>query len=80
MATEFPHAHTAPDRIRAGSLRDRRQRVRRLHDSTCTTTPPAAPGVLTTLLCERCGNVNLIRVKGCWYCEKCHHKFDCYGW
>jgi hypothetical protein len=41
---------------------------------------PAAPGVLTTLLCERCGNVNLIRVKGCWYCEKCHHKFDCYGW
>jgi hypothetical protein len=44
------------------------------------TTPPEAPGVLTTLLCERCGNVNLIRVKGCWYCEKCHHKFDCYGW
>jgi len=42
--------------------------------------PPTAPGVLTTLLCERCGNVNLIRVKGCWYCEKCHHKFDCYGW
>ena len=42
--------------------------------------PPSAPGVLTTLLCERCGNVNLIRVKGCWYCEKCHHKFDCYGW
>jgi ribosomal protein L37AE/L43A len=41
---------------------------------------PAAPGVLTTLLCERCGNENLIRVKGCWYCEKCHHKFDCYGW
>ena len=42
--------------------------------------PPTGPGVLTTLLCERCGNVNLIRVKGCWYCEKCHHKFDCYGW
>jgi hypothetical protein len=41
---------------------------------------PSAPGVLTALLCERCGNVNLIRVKGCWYCEKCHHKFDCYGW
>jgi hypothetical protein len=41
---------------------------------------PAAPGVLTTLLCEQCGNVNLIRVKGCWYCEKCHYKFDCYGW
>ena len=40
---------------------------------------PAAPGVLTTLLCERCGNENLIRVKGCWYCEKCHYKFDCYG-
>jgi hypothetical protein len=42
--------------------------------------PSTAPGVLTTLLCERCGNVSLIRVKGCWYCEKCHHKFDCYGW
>jgi len=40
---------------------------------------PAGPGVLTTLLCERCGNENLIRVKGCWYCEKCHYKFDCYG-
>jgi ribosomal protein L37AE/L43A len=34
----------------------------------------------TTLICERCGNVNLIRVKGCWYCERCHYKFDCYGW
>ena len=48
-----------------------------------TSAPPAtssAPGVLTTLLCERCGNENLIRVKGCWYCEKCHYKFDCYGW
>ena len=44
------------------------------------TAPPTAPGALTTLLCERCGNVNLIRVKGCWYCEKCHYKFDCYGW
>ena len=44
------------------------------------TETPSPPGVLTTLLCERCGNVNLIRVKGCWYCEKCHHKFDCYGW
>jgi ribosomal protein L37AE/L43A len=40
---------------------------------------PAAPGVLTTLLCERCGNEQLIRVKGCWYCEKCHYKFDCFG-
>jgi ribosomal protein L40E len=44
-----------------------------------TSTPPAGPGVLTALVCERCGNVNLIRVKGCWYCEKCHYKFDCYG-
>ncbi len=44
-----------------------------------TPAPPSAPGVLTTLLCERCGNENLIRVKGCWYCEKCHYKFDCYG-
>ena len=44
------------------------------------TTPASAPGVLTTLICEQCGNVNLIRVKGCWYCEKCHYKFDCYGW
>jgi hypothetical protein len=50
--------------------------------SRAGTTPskPAGPGVLTTILCERCGNVNLIRVKGCWYCEKCHYKFDCYGW
>ena len=40
----------------------------------------AGPGVLTELVCERCGNVNLVRVKGCWYCEKCHYKFDCYGW
>ena len=48
--------------------------------STDTPAPPAGPGVLTTLVCERCGNVNLIRVKGCWYCEKCHYKFDCYGW
>ena len=40
---------------------------------------PAVPGVLTTLLCERCGNENLIRVKGCWYCERCHYKFDCFG-
>ena len=41
---------------------------------------PVGPGVLTTLVCERCGNTNLIRVKGCWYCEKCHYKFDCFGW
>ena len=46
-------------------------------DATAT---PAGPGVLTALVCERCGNVDLVRVKGCWYCEKCHHKFDCYGW
>ena len=45
-----------------------------------STAPPAGPGVLTALLCERCGNVNLVRVKGCWYCETCHYKFDCYGW
>ena len=45
-------------------------------------TPPAASGsgVMTTLLCENCGNENLIRVKACWYCETCHYKFDCYGW
>jgi hypothetical protein len=46
--------------------------------------PPApvdsASGALTELLCDRCGNTNLVRVKGCWYCEKCHYKFDCYGW
>jgi len=48
--------------------------------STDTPAPPAGPGVLTALVCERCGNVNLIRVKGCWYCERCHYKFDCYGW
>jgi hypothetical protein len=40
---------------------------------------PPAPGVLTALVCERCGNTELIRVKACWYCEKCHYKFDCYG-
>ena len=38
-----------------------------------------APGVLTALICENCGNEDLVRVKGCWYCEKCHYKFDCYG-
>jgi hypothetical protein len=41
---------------------------------------PKPPDVLTELVCERCGNVELVRVKGCWYCEKCHYKFDCYGW
>ena len=41
--------------------------------------PPAGPGALTALICEQCGNVDLVRVKGCWYCEKCHYKFDCYG-
>jgi hypothetical protein len=40
---------------------------------------PPAPSVMTALICEQCGNENLIRVKGCWYCEKCRHKFDCYG-
>ena len=44
------------------------------------TAAPKPPEVLTELVCERCGNVNLVRVKGCWYCEKCHYKFDCYGW
>jgi len=34
---------------------------------------------MTALICEQCGNEQLIRVKGCWYCEKCRHKFDCYG-
>ena len=42
--------------------------------------PPAGPGELTALICEQCGNTDLIRVKGCWYCEKCHYKFDCFGW
>ena len=63
-----------PDRPRAGLRRHWRHACRR------TPAAPAGPGALTTLLCERCGNVNLIRVKGCWYCEKCHYKFDCYGW
>jgi len=35
---------------------------------------------MTALICEACGNADLIRVKGCWYCEKCRYKFDCYGW
>ena len=53
--------------------------------TTGSAAPPAAssastaPGVMTALICEQCGNVNLVRVKGCWYCEKCHYKFDCYG-
>jgi hypothetical protein len=42
--------------------------------------PVKGPDVLTALVCDRCGNVNLIRVKGCWCCERCHYKFDCYGW
>ena len=54
-------------------------------DATATDQAPGAqatigPRVLTELVCERCGNVSLVRVKGCWYCEKCHYKFDCYGW
>jgi ribosomal protein L40E len=44
------------------------------------TKPSAGPSVLTALVCDQCGAVNLIRVKGCWYCERCHYKFDCYGW
>jgi hypothetical protein len=70
---EQPPTEPAPQRAAPG---------RSVPDGTAESTPviPAAPGVLTTLLCERCGNENLIRVKGCWYCEKCHHKFDCYGW
>ena len=47
--------------------------------SADATARAAGPGVLTTLLCEQCGNENLIRVKGCWYCERCRYKFDCYG-
>ena len=59
----------APDRAETGGTA-----------SDDTPAAQAAPGVLTVLLCERCGNENLIRVKGCWYCEKCHYKFDCYGY
>jgi len=40
----------------------------------------SGPSVMTALICEACGNADLIRVKGCWYCEKCRYKFDCYGW
>lgn len=40
----------------------------------------ARPSPETDIVCERCGAVNLVRVKGCWYCERCHYKFDCYGW
>jgi hypothetical protein len=53
-------------------------------DSPAITPPPErvspGPGVLTELVCEQCGSVTLIKVKGCWYCERCHYKFDCYGW
>jgi hypothetical protein len=70
---EQPPTEPAPQRAAPG---------RSAPDGTSESTPeiPSVPGVLTTLLCERCGNENLIRVKGSWYCEKCHHKFDCYGW
>jgi hypothetical protein len=54
--------------------------VRRPDVSAPTPATATPPDVMTELICERCGNVNLIRVKGCWYCEECHHKFDCYGW
>ena len=59
----------APDRAATGGA-----------PSDATPAPPAGPGELTALICEQCGNADLIRVKGCWYCEKCHYKFDCYGW
>ncbi len=72
-----------PDRHDAGRQARRRRHAFRRHARGVGDGPnaggTAAPGVLTTLLCERCGNENLIRVKGCWYCEKCHYKFDCYG-
>lgn len=44
--------------------------------------PATGPGRERTveIFCERCGAANLVRVKGCWYCERCHYKFDCYGW
>jgi ribosomal protein L37AE/L43A len=42
---------------------------------------PSAERLATAeLVCDRCGAPNLVRVKGCWYCERCHYKFDCYGW
>lgn len=52
---------------------------RRASDPAEAPSSSSAPGVMTALICEQCGNENLIRVKGCWYCEKCRHKFDCYG-
>ena len=64
-----PPAGPAPDRSVSGSAA-----------SEQTPAAPSAPGVLTALICEQCGNEDLVRVKGCWYCEKCHYKFDCYGW
>jgi hypothetical protein len=30
--------------------------------------------------CDRCGSVQLIRVKACWRCEACGYKSDCNGW
>ena len=64
-----PTAGPAPDRSVSGSTA-----------SEPAPTAPSPPAVLTALICEQCGNADLIRVKGCWYCEKCHYKFDCFGW
>jgi hypothetical protein len=30
--------------------------------------------------CDRCGSLQLIRVKACWRCESCGYKSDCNGW
>jgi hypothetical protein len=62
---EQPPTDTSPDRHASGNP---------------APAASSAPGVMTALICEQCGNEQLIRVKGCWYCEKCRHKFDCYGW
>jgi hypothetical protein len=66
---EQPPTDTSPDRHASGSPAPAGARA-----------ASSAPGVMTALICEQCGNEQLIRVKGCWYCEKCRHKFDCYGW
>ena len=29
--------------------------------------------------CEKCGSSLLIRIHGCWRCESCGHKHDCWG-
>ena len=30
--------------------------------------------------CDNCGSTDLVKIKGCIVCLKCHRKSDCNGW